>query len=63
MNCDSETTWGDPELDAALNECRRKHVGPGPCGLLPYLEARHRYHTLLVARGLLDPKLAEKNPV
>ena len=57
-----EPTWDDPELDLALKECRLTHRGPGPCYLPEYLMARHKYHVLLVRRGLLDPKLAEPKP-
>ena len=47
-------------LDAALAECRRLYVGPGPCHLPDYMAARRRYHVLLVAAGMLDPRLADK---
>ena len=55
-------TWQDPALETALNRCREAHTGVNPCLTREYLTARHEYHKLLVARGLLDPKLAEKRP-
>jgi hypothetical protein len=58
-----EATWDDPELDLALIECRHTYRGPGPCYLPDYLMARHKYHAILVRRGMLDPKLAEPNPL
>ncbi len=58
----------DPLYKEALYECRRLHrsdpsappdlrerdLNPG------YLEARKRYHALLVEAGMLDPKLADR---
>lgn len=53
-------TWDDLELEGALNECRRTCGPTVPCEYPEYRAARYRYHTLLVARGLLDPKLADR---
>jgi len=48
--------------EAALAECRRTHRGNGPCYLPEYLQARYEYHKIMVALGMLDPKLAEPKP-
>ena len=50
------------DLNNRLKECRLQYVGPGACYLPAYLYARHRYHKLLVKLGMLDKKLAERNP-
>lgn len=59
------------ELDQALQKCRDEYVAPGQgrtakensaCYLRPYLKARHNYHKLLVAAGMLDPESAEPDP-
>lgn len=49
----------DTALEASLAKCRAT-VGPVlPCHRPEYLAARSEYHASLVARGMLDPKLAE----
>jgi hypothetical protein len=58
----SDRTWEDQVLEDALNECRSEYEGRGPCYKPSYLMARHKYHKLLVARGLLSPHLAEPDP-
>lgn len=55
-------TWDDPDLEGALDECRRTCGPTVPCNSPTYLLARYRYHALLVLRGLLDPKLADRKP-
>lgn len=59
------------ELDQARLKCNAEYVqNPGghtpklrySCYLPAYLKARHEYHKLLVAAGMLDPKLAEPEP-
>lgn len=63
------------ELDQALQKCRTHYVagsGLNPntgahaarsaCYLPGYLKARHEYHKLLVAAGMLAPNLAEPDP-
>lgn len=47
-------------IDAALTECRRTYVGPGPCYLPEYMAARRKFHALMVAAGMLDPRLADR---
>ncbi len=49
-------------LKWALYACEVNWLGAGaasPCLDADYLSARKRYHGLLVAAGLLDPKLAD----
>lgn len=47
------------ELDQLLDTCRATYRGPGKCLSPKYLRARAAYHTALVARRMLDPKLAD----
>ena len=50
-------------IEAARAECRRTYAGPGPCYLPEHLAARRKYHALMVAAGMLDPRLADRLPV
>ena len=52
----------DNMIEEAFAECQRLYIKPAigtRCERPEYLEARRRYHALLVAAGMLHPSLAE----
>jgi hypothetical protein len=55
----TDARHADPELQAAYERCCATVTAPLPCRDPVYLAARHQYHKLLVARGMLAPRLAE----
>ena len=50
------------ELEEAYKECQRTCGPTLPCFIPEYLEARYKYHQLLLKHGLIDPKLTQKCP-
>jgi hypothetical protein len=60
MTTTQEVAPTSQELEDAFQECRRTYTGTGMCFAPDYLEARRKYHALLVKAGILHSKLVDK---